>query len=317
MKRIFLFCIVALMTTSLLAQQVEIKDVHAFLTPVSLSSAKSNDTIWPPVFATGQICSDSSVYYHMPTGYLTGSGSISGYTLQECSQAFDNSSPINLTGALILVNLVSTSGSGTFVVKACNVDGSFKPTTALGNMDTVHLSDLTTGLNILPLTFSWPVSTSNNFALDIVFPTTAGDSICIMQTPIGCRDSLKDGYAYLKLSAAGWMSYKAIMAMQAPPKGSFDLFIVAIKSDAASIKENPLNATLSVYPNPADKNVTIASLSKINRIKTMNCLGQTISDHTVGAYIYNMNTSLLDVGIYIIQIETDSGTISKKITIDR
>jgi hypothetical protein len=317
MKRFILICMVTLLTTSLFAQQVEINGVHQYLTPIPSSAAKSGDTIWPPVFATGQACSDSSVYYHMPTGYLTGNGTISGFSMVECSQAFDNSSPVNIVGALVLVNLISTSGSGTFVVKAYNVNSSFRPTTSLGNLDTVNLSDLTTGLNILPLSFSTTVSTSANFALDVVFPTTAGDSICIMQTPIGCRDSLKDGYGYINLSGYGWLSFKAMMGMQNPPKGSFDLFIIAIKSDAAAVKENPMNATLSIYPNPADKKVTIASLKKINRLKLMNCLGQTLSNVDVDNYLYDLNTSKLDAGIYFLQIETNNGTISKKITINR
>ncbi|MFH0864882.1 MAG: T9SS type A sorting domain-containing protein [Bacteroidota bacterium] len=316
MKKFTLFIAACILSAGLYAQQFSIKEVVTVPSNLNLLNIKTTDTLKAPVFYTGYPCADTMIFFNVGTGYLTGNGNVSGYTMNECSQAFDNSTAGTITGAVAIINLISGT-SGPFTAKVYNVDGTFKPTTALGTSTPIDISTLTLGINIVPFNFPTTISVTGNFAVSVVYPTATGDTICVLSTRDSCVDYSKDGYAYLNLSTLGWMSYKSIMGMQVPPMGSFDLFIYAVKSSNAVIEENPLNATLNLYPNPADDNVTIACLNNMNRVKVMNCLGQTISDNVTNGFVYNMNTSQLDNGVYLVQIQTEKGLIFRKITINR
>jgi hypothetical protein len=79
----------------------------------------------------------------------------------------------------------------------------------------------------------------------------------------------------------------------------------------------PDNSQISVYPNPAHGYINIETTVQIKSIKVMNYTGQTIfTNSTVKANeVTTINTSSFEAGIYFIMVETNDGTISKKITI--
>ncbi len=73
-----------------------------------------------------------------------------------------------------------------------------------------------------------------------------------------------------------------------------------------------------IYPNPADNNVTISSLTNINRIDVTNLAGQVMSSlESVNSKVCRMNTGHLINGYYIVIIYTEIGTVSKKLLINR
>ncbi|MBN2175381.1 MAG: T9SS type A sorting domain-containing protein, partial [Bacteroidales bacterium] len=81
------------------------------------------------------------------------------------------------------------------------------------------------------------------------------------------------------------------------------------------IEDNIFNAT-QVYPNPATDLVNIRSEYNIEAVTVYNFAGQAISEETVDSKFYQINTSSYNSGVYLFQIRTDEGVISKRIIIE-
>ena len=324
MKKITLFFICLFISVSMFAQQLTTNDVHKVASNFnSVKNTKSNDTIlYGPVFYTAQTCIDTlDAMQFVGGGYLTGNGSLgTGHALLECSQGFDNVSPTTtglINGAIASIYKVSGT-SGKIAAKVYTVNSSFKPVTALGTSDSIDISTLADGWNQqVDFTFITPVHVTGPFAVSILLPTTAGDTIFVAMTRPGCVNSAKDGYAYVDATGYNWLQYKYIMTQNS--MGSFDLFISAAETITTGVNNNePLNFSVNIYPIPANDNLNISSLNKISEIKVINTIGQTISDQKVANISsFNLNTSNFKAGIYFVQIVTEKGTVCKKITIEK
>ena len=81
-----------------------------------------------------------------------------------------------------------------------------------------------------------------------------------------------------------------------------------------SVPEFLLNAT-AVYPNPASDVVNITSDFEIELIRVYNHAGQIVTDQMINSKMYQLNTSEFNSGLYLFQIETTEGTISKRVII--
>jgi len=325
MKKITFLFLVMFISMNIFAQQLTIPSIHPVASSHAILKApllRGIDTLMGPVFYTNHTCADTITYFGMgSSGYLTGNGYLvngtTHFPLTECSQGFDNTTAGTITGAIATIDKISGT-TGTFVAKVYTVDANMKPSTLLGTSNTVTTGSVTSGGANVSFTFATPPAVTGNFAVSIAYPTTAGDTIVVFDTRDSCIDYSKPGYAYVDIpSASMWMQYKTLMGGQSPARGSFDLFIFAILTSSTGIQENPLNAYLNLFPNPASDHVTIASLSKISKVRVMNCLGQTISNEQTNTLLYDVNTSNYEAGMYILQIETEKGTICKKITINR
>ncbi len=76
------------------------------------------------------------------------------------------------------------------------------------------------------------------------------------------------------------------------------------------------NKTLSVFPNPANKDFTINFPSTTKQIQIFNSVGKSLEVRNV-AEQKSQNFQLEENGIYYIQITTDTQTITKKLVISR
>ncbi len=71
----------------------------------------------------------------------------------------------------------------------------------------------------------------------------------------------------------------------------------------------------NIFPNPATDVVNVKSDVQINSVKVYNYAGQVIVNEEVNSMMYQLNSSQYQSGIYFFQIETDEGTISKRVII--
>lgn len=84
----------------------------------------------------------------------------------------------------------------------------------------------------------------------------------------------------------------------------------------SSIKEKTENETqVIIYPNPANDAVNVVSNKEFTQLKVFNLLGQLIFNKEVKAKEYTINTSHLNPGLYIVQLQTPDGIINRKISI--
>ncbi|MFH0895388.1 MAG: T9SS type A sorting domain-containing protein [Bacteroidota bacterium] len=78
--------------------------------------------------------------------------------------------------------------------------------------------------------------------------------------------------------------------------------------------ENP-TPTAYAFPNPSNDNIKIGATQKFNKISVINVLGSTVFTENVDTNNYMLNVSSLKAGIYLVQLDTEYGTITKKIQV--
>jgi hypothetical protein len=78
--------------------------------------------------------------------------------------------------------------------------------------------------------------------------------------------------------------------------------------------ENP-TPTAYAFPNPSSDQIKIGATQKFNKISVINVLGSTVFTENVDTNNYMLNVSSLKAGIYLVQLDTEYGTITKKIQV--
>ncbi len=91
--------------------------------------------------------------------------------------------------------------------------------------------------------------------------------------------------------------------------GKVDKAVLGIE-DMQSGKGN-----IKVYPNPAEDMLNIQSEIVFSNIKILNVFGQVIYNIAVNTNEYRLQTSGLAAGLYILQLQTENGVETKKISI--
>lgn len=116
-----------------------------------------------------------------------------------------------------------------------------------------------------------------------------------------------------------WYAYKVIAyyqdidCMSAPAKSLYgnEYFVnICSPTSVGSIDAQQIG----VYPNPADDKVTIEATG-INNVSVFNLMGQKVYELSVNADFVELNTSELESGIYMIQVQTAEYTTTKRISI--
>ncbi len=73
--------------------------------------------------------------------------------------------------------------------------------------------------------------------------------------------------------------------------------------------------SLQVYPNPANSMLYIMAEEKIQSVKVLNTLGQEIYNRSTTGDMNEMNVSSFNPGIYLLQVYTKKGMVTKKVRI--
>ena len=78
------------------------------------------------------------------------------------------------------------------------------------------------------------------------------------------------------------------------------------------------NATsFSMYPNPANDHVNIATSGDMKRVTVYNALGQLVFDEIVAGNQYELNTASYTIGMYMVRVETAAGVTTRTLTVQR
>lgn len=115
-------------------------------------------------------------------------------------------------------------------------------------------------------------------------------------------------------------------AHQDIPNGIHYYYVTAVYDGAESVASNEvmvdlvisnvedqLSITTSVYPNPASDNVHIQSEVEMKSVKIYNQTGQVIKVQQVNSKSQRFDVNDVPAGLYVFVIETEQGTISKRI----
>ena len=75
------------------------------------------------------------------------------------------------------------------------------------------------------------------------------------------------------------------------------------------------NNGILVFPNPAQDYVKVKANHEITNVRIVNYVGQLVYENNAETEEVHINTSQYDAGVYVIQIETTAGMISKQIIV--
>jgi hypothetical protein len=310
MKKITLLSMAIFMIAGAYAQQFT--QGPSFKNNFHANDAKVVDTLMAPVFYSTQACADTTTYYSIGTGYLTGNAIFSGQSIAEVGQGFYTNGTVSEVFAL------TTRISGTTSSITANIynttAGGFVPTgAALGSSDAIVISNISnTEFQFVKFTFATPVAVTGNFVASVVLPTTTGDTVIIGGTRLGCVVAGQDDRAVFKLGST-WMTYNSVTSTQG---GSIDLAIIAVVDGASGISEN--ENSFKVFPNPAHDMFVISAKEKINTIRVFDVFGQLVyQNETSMDNTAAVNTESLSNGAYFITIETSKGTSTQRLMISK
>ena len=100
---------------------------------------------------------------------------------------------------------------------------------------------------------------------------------------------------------------------------SSDMYMMKIDNLSVTaltgVESHELNTT--IFPNPANNVLNINSNSNINRVEVYNMMGQMIGMYNVNDLNTQINTNSFANGVYMVKIETENGTTTKKFTVAR
>jgi hypothetical protein len=156
--------------------------------------------------------------------------------------------------------------------------------------------------------FNPPVEVTGSIYLSVVLPQYPGDTVALMTVEESVVNTCwelnyyNQWYPYSDADNSWNIKLSHLIAMEIGRYSSID-------------PETNNNSDLSIYPNPAEQMVTLEGAVPFNsRIRLFDTYGRKIDEMEVNSNnsIFEYNVSGLKTGLYILQIETSKGLITKK-----
>ena len=118
-------------------------------------------------------------------------------------------------------------------------------------------------------------------------------------TYLDTDDDLISGTYYCYMVSAVWAS-ESDMCESAFSNEDCELWGTSITDP------NATTGSFSLYPNPADDHVFIATTEDLKRVTVYNALGQLVTDEITTGKQYELTTSGYTIGVYMIRVETSA-----------
>lgn len=108
-------------------------------------------------------------------------------------------------------------------------------------------------------------------------------------------------------------NYKNAYTGKVYPSEDGQFSLVLISKNSTALLNN--SDDVMIYPNPASDFIKISSKNQISSIKLMNSVGKLVYQKDNIVKEIQLDVSFYQSGVYILQIITANGIITKKITI--
>jgi hypothetical protein len=87
----------------------------------------------------------------------------------------------------------------------------------------------------------------------------------------------------------------------------------SVEIDVLLVSVDELSWTGAVYPNPTHGRVIFDSIEEIVSLQVLNLSGQVVRTETPNTKRFAMDTSVLTEGVYVVMIQTPTGTKTVKL----
>jgi hypothetical protein len=109
------------------------------------------------------------------------------------------------------------------------------------------------------------------------------------------------------------------------PAGTYTIGVVAVYAECESemvtvdflwtpVSVDELSANTAIYPNPTHDNVTIEAQG-MRHITVVSALGQVVYDADIEADMTQLNLGQFKAGLYMVRIDTENGTVVKRVSV--
>ena len=109
------------------------------------------------------------------------------------------------------------------------------------------------------------------------------------------------------------------------PAGTYTIGVVAVYAECESdmvtvdflwtpVSVDELSANTTIYPNPTHDNVTIEAKG-MRHITVVTALGQVVYDADIEADMTQLNLGQFKAGLYVVRIDTENGTVVKRVSV--
>ena len=121
----------------------------------------------------------------------------------------------------------------------------------------------------------------------------------------------QQGHYYYKLYAV----YNDLECVSAPAYWIFDhnQFYLHVYYSPTGVDENEANS-VALYPNPTANRFTVEGQG-LNHVSVYNAIGQMVYEANCQGDVMEINMSDVESGIYMVRIATESGIVTKRVTV--
>ncbi len=246
---------------------------------------------------------DNPTVYLDPYSFGTSAPAVTGMEYGANYQ-FTNAAVIDSIGVSIYKATAGTSITG----KIYSVSGTTHTLVAQTSPYTLTPANLPAFIR-LPLTTPYSVAAGTTKLCATVSMTvniTNNDTIAVLADGSFFGNAMVGGAAYLQVSGTfGWYTVT----------GTVPMVDLILQGTTTGINEPNVTGDFSIYPNPANEAMNIVSPNNIISVKVMNALGQVVSNEFANTRSLTINTSAFLSGIYFVQVQTEDGLFTRKITI--
>jgi hypothetical protein len=173
-------------------------------------------------------------------------------------------------------------------------------------------------LGINPAISMWVKSYTSQYGLEkynILVSTTDMNpsSFTLLEGPLSAP---ADDWAYVTYSLDAYVGQQVYVAIQCVSNDAFVFMVDDISiSFITATNDIPVVENLMVYPNPSNGILNVKGDSKFNKVQLVNLAGQVVYESNVTANETAINTSNITKGLYMLNITSDLGVVTRKVSI--
>ena len=134
-------------------------------------------------------------------------------------------------------------------------------------------------------------------------------------TIAGPIDAPADAWTFVSYDLADYVGQEVYVAIQCVSNDRFVFMIDDVEITFTTGISKPEAASFSVYPNPSNGLLNITGDSRIEDIRLVNFAGQVVFESTVNANEFRFETTGIAQGLYLLNITTDKGIVTRKVSI--
>ncbi|MDY0344101.1 MAG: C10 family peptidase [Lentimicrobium sp.] len=122
-------------------------------------------------------------------------------------------------------------------------------------------------------------------------------------------------WTFVTYDLSAYEGQEVYVAIQCVSNDAFVFMIDDVAISFTSSVKNPEVASFNVYPNPTNGELNITGNERIERVRMVNLAGQVILESVVGNNSFRFDTGNVPAGLYLLNIVTEKGTVTRKISV--